>query len=90
MKHRKRAGSVLISFREMLDFQRMPARGPRNIESNVRPLDIGFRQVRCLKAFDFLLSRLHLRRPGAGRKPRDEILQLLNLLLALSIFGFDS
>ena len=68
----------------------MPARRALHLEPDERTLDIRPRQLRSLQPLHFLLARRHLRRPRSGREPRDELIQLRDLLLALRILRFDA
>ncbi len=51
--------------------------------------DVRARQVGGLQPLDFLLAGHHLAGARAGGKTRDEILELLDLLLALRVLAFD-
>ena len=66
----------------------MPAGWPLILKPDVWTLDIRFRQLRSLQPLHFLLARRNLRRPCARRKPRDEFVQLRDLLFALRVARF--
>src|SRR2546423_214361 len=71
-------------------FERALAGRTIHREPNVRTLDVRTGELGRLKALDLFLARHHLARARACREPRDEILQLGNLLLALHVLRFDS
>src|SRR5258707_1253170 len=75
---------------DVLALHREPARRPVHRELDERTLNVRARQFVRLQAFDFLFARHHLARARAGREARDEILQLLDLLLALLVLRFDA
>jgi hypothetical protein len=77
------------SFRRVDGFDGTAGR-PVDRELDVRPLDVGPRQLVGLEPLDFLPARLHLARPRAGREPRDEVVQLLDLLFALRGLRLDA
>src|SRR5712664_3521541 len=68
----------------------MPARWPLDLEADERTLDIGARQLAGLEPFDLLLSRGYLARASAGRKSRDELIELRDFLIALGVLRFDA
>src|SRR6202030_3393569 len=51
--------------------------------------NVGSRELRYLQSLDFLASRLHLAGAGSGGKPCNELVQLIDLLFALSILRLD-
>ena len=81
---------AVVGFRDALDFQRMAARMLVHLKADVRTGDIRSRQFRGLQALDFFLARGGLRGTRAGRKTRDEFVQLRDFLFALRVFRFDA
>ena len=61
-----------------------------HVKANVRPGDVGPRQLRSLDALDFFLAGHHLRGARAGREARDEFIELGDFLFAHGVFGFDA
>src|ERR1700722_12630808 len=77
---------VFVRFKKTLDFQGMPTRGLKNLESNIGARDVRPGQVRSLQSLDFLFSRSDLRGARSRSEPSDKFVQLLDLLLALRVF----
>src|SRR5438105_8698770 len=73
----------------MLDFEDVLARWPLLIELDVWPLNIRLRQFSHLQAFHFFATRLYLARSRSGCKPRDEFVQLRDLLFPLRVLRFN-
>src|SRR5216684_630221 len=73
----------------MLDFEDVLARWPLLIELDVWPLNIRLRQFGYLQPFYFFATRLYLARSRAGSEPRDEFIQLRDLLFALRVLRFN-
>ena len=80
---------VVVGFRQALEFQGMLARRPLHVEPDIRPLNIRPGQLGGLQPLHFLLAGRHLAGSGAGRKARDEFVQLRDLFVALRIVRFD-
>src|SRR4029077_6717023 len=59
------------------------------LELQIGALNVGPRQFGDLQALDFFAPRLHLAGAGSGSEARDKLVQLVNLLLALSVLRFD-
>src|ERR1700692_1619841 len=59
------------------------------LELQVRALNVGSRQLGNLQSLYFLAPRLGLAGTGSGGETGDELVQLVNLLFALSILRFD-
>ena len=74
---------------DVLELERHAARRPRHLEPDVGALDVRPREVAGLQPLDFLAPRLHLAGPRAGRKARDEVVELRDLLLALRVVGLE-
>ena len=75
--------------RQALEFQRHLARRPLHRELDVGTLDVRSRELGCLQPLDFLAPRRRLAGARAGAEPRDELVELRDLLLALLVLGFD-
>ena len=67
----------------MLELQNMLAAGPNLVKFDVGPLDVRARQLVGLQPLNLFAPARHLARPRACRKPRDELIQLRDLLFAL-------
>ena len=64
-------------------------RGTIHVEPDVRPLNVRPRQLGRLQPLDLLAARGDLARTGAGMEPRDEVVQLGDLLFPLLVVAFD-
>src|SRR6267378_5058186 len=80
---------IAVRLAKTFDFKNMFARGPLLLELQVRALNIRSRQFSDLQALDFLPSGLHLTGAGSGGEAGDELVQLVDFLLALSVLRFD-
>ncbi len=80
---------VSVRLTEAFDFENMFAGWPLLFKLQIGTLNVRPRQLGNLQALDFLAPRLHLTGARSGGKPRDELVQLVNLLFALRILRFD-
>ena len=74
---------------EALALERHLAGGTLGRELDVGTLNVGSRQLGRLQPLDLFAARRDLTRARAGTEPRDEVVQLRDLLLALRVVGFD-
>src|ERR1039457_6512964 len=68
----------------------MPSRGTFVLEPDIGTLYVRFREFRGLQPLHFFLARGGLRRSGARREPRDELVQLCDLLVTLGVTCFNA
>ena len=81
---------VAVGLADAGHFEHRPSRGAVHRELDVRALDVRPGQLGGLQPLDFLAARRGLAGAGAGAEPRDEVLQLRDLLLALRVLRFDA
>ena len=78
-----------MGLRQPFARQRHLARRPLHAEADIRPLDVGPRELGGLQPLHLLAARRRLARARAGAEPGDEVVQLRDLLLALRVLGLD-
>src|SRR5450755_1255198 len=89
---RREAGNdlrVSVGLRQSFNFENVFAGGALLLELQVGALDVGPREFGDLQALDFLAPRLHLAGTRSSGEAGNELVQLVDLLLALRILPFD-
>ena len=76
---------IAVKLCQMLELEDVLAAGAILVETDVRALDVGAREFVGLQALDFLAPAGDLAGARAGRKARDEFVELGDFLFALRV-----